>query len=386
MRAFCSAWYENLSRWWGKSITIARSNKTLELKATASMPFVDAPHGHHHRPCHRSCIPYANTHTISLARRGEVRPWSGCETRCTWASPYRNTSDLVPQVGHVRRKLENWDAQWIFNRSMPMPHVRHPIPSHSSTKPALCHTESWRQCSTPGTGTTACHYMQTTSITPHSSRQRAAAGTALHRRATSHPENQVYWRHLATGWLHGGEFLPSRQLARRMRPERHNTESWQVCVLSGGITMNNVCPCNKYLQAIREFPTPRNITDIRSWFGLVDQVSYGFSMAERLLPFRELLKPGNAFARNDELEDIFDKARSTCLATDWSKDGIGFCMFQKHYTCPGTTPFCCRDGWNISLVGSRFTHAAESQYAPIEGEALAVADALDKARFVVLGM
>ena len=122
-----------------------------------------------------------------------------------------------------------------------------------------------------------------------------------------------------------------------------------------------------------------------------------------MLPFRELLKPGNSFAWNDELEyifaeykeaiaaeveegvRIFDKARPTCLATDWSKDGIGFCMFQKHCTCPGTTPFCCRDGWKISLVGSRFTHAAESRYAPIECEALAVADALDKARFFVLG-
>ena len=36
-------------------------------------------------------------------------------------------------------------------------------------------------------------------------------------------------------------------------------------------------------------------------------------------------------------------------------------------------------------AGSRFTHAAESRYAPVEGEALAVADALDKARFFVLG-
>ena len=42
-------------------------------------------------------------------------------------------------------------------------------------------------------------------------------------------------------------------------------------------------------------------------------------------------------------------------------------------------------GWKITLVGSRFTHAAESRYAPIEGEALAVADALDKARHFVLG-
>ena len=39
----------------------------------------------------------------------------------------------------------------------------------------------------------------------------------------------------------------------------------------------------------------------------------------------------------------------------------------------------------MTLVGSRFTHAAESRYAPIEGEALAVADALDKARYFVLG-
>lgn len=37
------------------------------------------------------------------------------------------------------------------------------------------------------------------------------------------------------------------------------------------------------------------------------------------------------------------------------------------------------------MVGSRFTHAAKSRYASIKGEALAVADALDKARHFVLG-
>jgi hypothetical protein len=36
-------------------------------------------------------------------------------------------------------------------------------------------------------------------------------------------------------------------------------------------------------------------------------------------------------------------------------------------------------------MGSRFTHPAESRYAPIEGEALAVAVALEKARHFVLG-
>ena len=78
-----------------------------------------------------------------------------------------------------------------------------------------------------------------------------------------------------------------------------------------------------------------------------------------------------------DIEDgvrIFDKSKPTCLATDWSKTGIGYWLFQKHCQCPSTEPFCCRSGWKV----------AESRYAPIEGEALAVADALDKARFFVL--
>ncbi|CAG2222073.1 unnamed protein product [Mytilus edulis] len=71
--------------------------------------------------------------------------------------------------------------------------------------------------------------------------------------------------------------------------------------------------------------------------------------------------------------------------TDWSKSGLGFWLFQKHCNCQKLLPFCCNEGWKITLVGSRFTHGAESRYAPVEGEALAVVDALDKARYFVLG-
>ena len=169
------------------------------------------------------------------------------------------------------------------------------------------------------------------------------------------------------------------------------------------ITNNSVRPCQKYLRAIQDFPQPKNITDIRSWFGVVNQVSYAFSMADRMLPFRKLLKSGTPFHWDTQLESlfqeskaiiiseiekgvqIFDKSRPTCLATDWSKTGIGFWLLQKHCTCAQTVPFCCRTGWKVTLVGSRFTSSAESRYAPVEGEALAVADSLDKARYFVLG-
>ena len=83
--------------------------------------------------------------------------------------------------------------------------------------------------------------------------------------------------------------------------------------------------------------------------------------------------------------EIYDKKKPTCLATDWCKEGIGFWLLQKHCKCSQVKPLCCKTGWKVTLVGSRFTSGAESRYAPIEGEALAVVDALNKARHFVLG-
>ena len=169
------------------------------------------------------------------------------------------------------------------------------------------------------------------------------------------------------------------------------------------ITTNSVRPSAHFLESIRDFPTPKTITDIRSWFGLVNQVSYAFASAQRMQPFRELLKPGKIFEWTDHMEklfgeskdiimreiregvEIYDKTRPTCLLTDWSKDGIGSWLLQKHCNCNPIKPLCCKSGWKVTLAASRFTSSAESRYAPIEGEALAVVDALKKHRHFVLG-
>ena len=47
--------------------------------------------------------------------------------------------------------------------------------------------------------------------------------------------------------------------------------------------------------------------------------------------------------------------------------------------------FCYQHGQKIILVGSRLTHSVKSGYTPIEIEALAVVDSLNKARHFVLG-
>ena len=164
-----------------------------------------------------------------------------------------------------------------------------------------------------------------------------------------------------------------------------------------------VRPCPKMFEAIEKFPKPENLTDLRSWYGLINQVSYTLATAPIMLPFRKLLSPSQKFDWTEELNQafeeskktiineiakgvqIFDKDLPTCLATDWSKTGLGFWLFQKTCKCRGVKPFCCREGWKIVLVGSRFTSDTESRYKPIEGEALAVVDSLQKARHFVLG-
>ena len=83
--------------------------------------------------------------------------------------------------------------------------------------------------------------------------------------------------------------------------------------------------------------------------------------------------------------EIFQQTRPTCIATDCSQEGLGYWLSQKHCDCVDARPFCCKSGWKVVLMGSRFTHCAESRYAPIEGEALTVVDALNMTRHFTLG-
>ena len=128
------------------------------------------------------------------------------------------------------------------------------------------------------------------------------------------------------------------------------------------IMTDSVRPCAKYLRVIRDFPTPKNTSDVRAWFGVVNQVSYAFSMTDYMHPFRELLKPSTPFYWNEQLDEIFEESKkkivdqttecvrifdtnkSTYLATDWSKTGIGYVLLQKHCTCPCEKLSCCHDG------------------------------------------
>ena len=72
------------------------------------------------------------------------------------------------------------------------------------------------------------------------------------------------------------------------------------------ITNDGVKPMAHISQSIRDFPTPVNRTDMRSFMALVNQVSYATAFAPaRLLEFLELLRDKILWFWSREMDELF---------------------------------------------------------------------------------
>ena len=170
------------------------------------------------------------------------------------------------------------------------------------------------------------------------------------------------------------------------------------------IGSDTVKPMPHLTSAIEHFPTPVNKTDLRSFMALMQQVSYATAVAPLLYPFRKLLKDGEDWVWTEELDGLFEEAKRimvtrveegvkifdpykiTMLLTDWCKHGVGFVLTQKHCKCPSkdgkpVNIHCCKEGWRVCTVGSRFTLPAEANYHPTEGELLGLVYGLEKTKY-----
>ena len=89
-----------------------------------------------------------------------------------------------------------------------------------------------------------------------------------------------------------------------------NPEKFQFCtkdVEFAGfrISSTRVAPLPKHLDAIKLFPAPKNLTDIRSWFGLINQVAGYGQLRKTLDPFCPFLSPKVKFAWTPTLQAAF---------------------------------------------------------------------------------
>ncbi|MDE5118127.1 MAG: reverse transcriptase family protein, partial [Trichodesmium sp. St2_bin2_1] len=147
------------------------------------------------------------------------------------------------------------------------------------------------------------------------------------------------------------------------------------------------------LRAISEFPEPANITDVRSFFGLANQLN-GFTgrVAEALQPLRPMLSPKSAFVWEEPQREAFrqarrllsevpirafyDPAKPVTLLTDAAHTrGLGYALVQGEE---------CQ--YHPVATNSRVLSPAEANYSATELELLAVVWAFEQCKIYLLGL
>ena len=160
------------------------------------------------------------------------------------------------------------------------------------------------------------------------------------------------------------------------------------------ISREGVFPNPDKLQGIRDFPAPSDVSSLRSFLGMINQLNNFYPyLAALSKPLLELLRKDVAFVWLPEHQAAFQQIKTkltgdlalhhfdpslpTTLLTDASRlHGIGFILIQ--------TP---KSGAKrVIQCGSRSLAPAETNYATIELETLAISWAIHKCDFYLKGM
>ncbi|GFU97192.1 hypothetical protein TNCV_559861 [Trichonephila clavipes] len=148
----------------------------------------------------------------------------------------------------------------------------------------------------------------------------------------------------------------------------------EVKILGHLVSSNGVRPDPDKIKAVRNFPTPKNIHDIRSFLGLCSYfrrfIKGGFCyLAE---PLQSLLKSGVEFHWGPE--EGLDERASTEIHTDASGYGIGAVLVQIQNNVE-----------KVIAYASRTLTKAEKNYSTTERKCLAIVWATNKFRPYIFG-
>ena len=94
-----------------------------------------------------------------------------------------------------------------------------------------------------------------------------------------------------------------------LNPEKFNFGQYVVDWAGIRVTKDGVAPLPEHVEAIQNFPVPENITDMRSYWALVNQVSNYYATQPHIAPFRELMKKNPKWYWNDVLQKLFEESR-----------------------------------------------------------------------------
>ena len=159
------------------------------------------------------------------------------------------------------------------------------------------------------------------------------------------------------------------------------------------VSSTGVKPDPAKVEAIRDFPAPKDLTSLRSFLGLANQLGHFIpDLAMATCKMRGLLKKGVVYMWLPEHEQefhfvkelltspllvhYFDPTLPTTLLTDASKlNGLGYALIQHDE----------KGALRLIQAGSRGLTPAERNYAPIESEMLGAVWAMGKCRYFLHG-
>ena len=233
------------------------------------------------------------------------------------------------------------------------------------------------------------------SISEHYNRRMNMAFQGLHGFSKLVDDVVVYDSTVTSHVTHVRQFLQRcSDCGISLNPDKFNFAKTEVPFAGFQLSPDGYCIHPDLTDAIRDFPPPDNITKLRSFVGLVNQLSsFTACIADILQPLRPLLSSKNTFLWLDVHQQAFlavkaalvspptlcyyDMSKPLRLHTDGSLlNGLGFVLQQKH-----------DDGhWHILQAGSRFLTPTESRYAAIELELLAVVWAVTKCHLFLGGV
>jgi len=160
------------------------------------------------------------------------------------------------------------------------------------------------------------------------------------------------------------------------------------------IGAEGVKPEPKKVSAISNFPRPKDLTELRGFLGLANQLGHFIpDLAHASEILRQLLKKNVAYLWLDDHQKAFDKMKEilvsslivkpydplkeTHLLTDASRlKGLGYALLQK-----GSND----ENYSLVQCGSRSLNKAEKNYAPNELECLAIVWAIKDCDYYLLG-
>ena len=161
------------------------------------------------------------------------------------------------------------------------------------------------------------------------------------------------------------------------------------------ISKDGIEPDPGMLSAIQDFPRPANITEVRSFLGLANQIaSFLPDLAHSTTHLKKLTSPKNVFRWLDthEAEFIltkklltsrpvlkpFSKNAETVVLTDASRlHGLGFALMQRTDK---------DQALRLVMCGSKSLTPTQQRYATIELEALAIVYACQKSDYYLRGL